>query len=460
MPSLSDLFGINAAALNTTPQRMRNLPPAPEGPGVMGKPFSPEYLQYQKPTSEWDYASGRLETPMVSPDDLIGTGIPTKLAALAKGSIPALAAGIMKPKGGVWLTDSLPPRMKSGKMPYDTSGIQRFVNENASKAERDIIESRFGKIITPDEDDLYYSEPLARAVKQHYEDPSFLPFIGRNPEVAADRWYQGPLAKYITRDMATEGDPIRALAEEGITHLGSGQIKRMPSADKQLIVDNRISQGFPPEETANTRLGKIWERIADNAVVPWRKNEYGDTVFQYMNQGAFNPKSSDGLDRLVELVKNGIRRGEINPGAASRGSFTVSDAVRYADAERRLAERNLASPDVFKEYPETGHRWFQLNKPGQFDAESDVMKNSVRGYEPTSVGGDSYGLGGFPAIESGRAKIFSLRDPAGKSIVNAEIEALPDGSHRVVQVKGRANTAPKPEYSQMIEDLKRQFEQQ
>lgn len=59
MPSLSDLFGINAAALNTTPQRMRNLPPAPEAPGVMGKPFSPEYLRYQKPTSEWDYASGK-----------------------------------------------------------------------------------------------------------------------------------------------------------------------------------------------------------------------------------------------------------------------------------------------------------------------------------------------------------------------------------------------------------------
>lgn len=35
MPSISDLFGINAAALNAAPQRIRNIPPAPK----------PEYSQ-------------------------------------------------------------------------------------------------------------------------------------------------------------------------------------------------------------------------------------------------------------------------------------------------------------------------------------------------------------------------------------------------------------------------------
>lgn len=85
------------------------------------------------------------------------------------------------------------------------------------------------------------------------------------------------------------------------------------------------------------------------------------------------------------------------------------------------------------------------------------MRNSTRGYEPTSSEGNFYGLGGFPAIESGKAKIFSLRDPAGKPIVNAEIEAPPDGTHRVKQMYGRSNTTPKPQYHEMIEDLKRQF---
>lgn len=389
MPTLSDLFGITSGAINTTPQRMRNLPPAPV-------------------KLEWDIRSGLPEPGLerVTPEEWLPPGAGMKLAALAKGGIAPLAAGIMKNKGGVWTEDSIPYWMREN---------WRKVSDNRMK----------------------------------------------DPFVAADIWASGPLKNYITRDMATEGDPIRALAEQGITHLRSDQTNRVPGINKQLIAEDRVSQGFPPGETAKTKLGKIWERIADSSVIPTGKNKYDDTVFHYLESGRdATPSMNSGLTNLRHVVEDGIRRGTIDRGSAIRGNFTVADAVRLADKERRAIEAAAAAPDVFKEYPDTGHKWVQLNKPGQFAHESDVMAHSVRGYEPAHLGGSSaYGQGGFPAIESGKAKIFSLRDPNGKAKVTVEMVRLPDGSYQVSQIKGRANTAPKPEYNQMIEDLKRQFEQ-
>ena len=52
---------------------------------VMSRPASPEYVP------EYVREPG-LEAPMVSPDDLIGTGIPSKLAALAGKALGAKSA--------------------------------------------------------------------------------------------------------------------------------------------------------------------------------------------------------------------------------------------------------------------------------------------------------------------------------------------------------------------------------
>lgn len=450
MPSLSDLFNLPKVTYNDvanlrTPERLTEA--------------MKRYAPPKEP--EWDIRSGLPEPGLgqVTPEEWLPPGAGMKLASLAKGSASLLAAGIMKPRGGVWNLQSLPYRMWRGAPPDITPSLQEYFNRHASESDiaavKPIVESWNWRDFKPDEETIR-SSIANQGILRHYKDPTYASFMTRHPQVIADRWAQGPLKNYITRDMATEGDPIRALAEEGITHLRSDQIKRMPSGEKRATIENRILQGFPAEETAKTKLGKIWERVSDASVFPGGLNEYGERVYQYSSNA---PNLSNGLSRLRDIVEDGIRRGNIDPGSVSRGNFTVADAVRYADKGRRAAEKIVLNPDVFKEYPETGHRWVQLNKPGQFAAESDAMKHSVRGYEPTSSEGVYYGLGGFPAIESGKAKIFSLRDASGKPRVTVEIEALPDGSHRAVQVKGRANTVPKPEYSQMIEDLKGQFGQ-
>jgi hypothetical protein len=92
---------------------------------------------------------------------------------------------------------------------------------------------------------------------------------------------------------------------------------------------------------------------------------------------------------------------------------------------------------VVKEYPE-GYKWVELNKPGSFATESDAMQHSVRGYEPekghedwvplSGTGGrKDYGHGGWEAIKSGKAKVYSLIDETGKPHVTVET-VRPDDS--------------------------------
>jgi hypothetical protein len=99
-----------------------------------------------------------------------------------------------------------------------------------------------------------------------------------------------------------------------------------------------------------------------------------------------------------------------------------------ANASRAAAREGLPT---YKEYPE-GYKWIELNKPGSFSQESEAMGHSVRGYEPPKghpdwtegsgdMGSSSYGHGGWEAIKSGKAKVYSLVDPKGAPHATVEV---------------------------------------
>ena len=98
------------------------------------------------------------------------------------------------------------------------------------------------------------------------------------------------------------------------------------------------------------------------------------------------------------------------------------------NASRAAAREGLPT---YREYPE-GYKWIQLNRPGAFAQESEAMGHSVRGYEPPKghpdwvegsgdAGSSGYGHGGWEAIKSGDAKVYSLVDPKGESHVTIEV---------------------------------------
>ena len=93
MPKLRDLYGIDLNRLGGY---------RPEYTSVMERPLTDFEREQRSAPIDRPYASGQLEAPMFAPDDLIGSGIPTKLAALAKGSIPAIAGIFIGPKHPSW----------------------------------------------------------------------------------------------------------------------------------------------------------------------------------------------------------------------------------------------------------------------------------------------------------------------------------------------------------------------
>lgn len=232
-----------------------------------------------------------------------------------------------------------------------------------------------------------------------------------------------------------------------------------------------------------------------------------------------DPKSSvysgeiSGLnfDHIVDVIKEDLAAGRLKP--EKLNTLSVEQAVRRtADydldlAKKMNAERASARADlpVYKEYPDEGLKWVQLNRPSDFAAESDAMGHSVRGYEPPkghpdwiAGSGDSgynqYGLGGWEAIKSGKAKVYSLVDSKGEPHVTIEVgkntyaprwddvkkymaaaeeqaKKLPDGytdadvadiatkmarensPEFIKQIKGKGNARPVGKYDQYTQDF-------
>jgi hypothetical protein len=144
-----------------------------------------------------------------------------------------------------------------------------------------------------------------------------------------------------------------------------------------------------------------------------------------------------GIDHVVDVIKQDVAAGRIRPDQLNK--LSMDQAIRRtADYNRELAQKMNSEKaalreglPVYKEYPE-GYRWIELNKPGSFNAESEAMGHSVKGYEPPKghpdwvegsgdYGSLGYGYGGWEGIKSGRAKVYSLVNQKGEPHVTVEV---------------------------------------
>jgi len=144
-----------------------------------------------------------------------------------------------------------------------------------------------------------------------------------------------------------------------------------------------------------------------------------------------------GFDHVLDVLKENLTTGRLKPEELK--NISIEQAVRKtADYDLALAKKmqeaqakKLDEMTLHKEYP-NGMKWVQLDQPGQFAAESQAMGHSVRGYEPPEghpdwipesgdSGSDYYGHGGWEAIKSGKAKVYSLVDPKGNPHTTIEV---------------------------------------
>ncbi len=196
------------------------------------------------------------------------------------------------------------------------------------------------------------------------------------PLSSLGKWINTAIPKYIKNEMGTEGDRVRALAEQGIVHKDFANNNRV--ADANALAAKRSIAGFP-EPRGISQAARGWESASDEAITsakvsdqsagtlreePWlSKLPPDETVY-----GVHEWPGALGFNHVVDVLRNKLADGTLRPESLSRMAF--HDAVRMthtanqeAEALSRKAEDagfagNLQLP-VIHEYP-SGHSWRKL----------------------------------------------------------------------------------------------------
>lgn len=408
---------------------------------------------------------------------------PVVRGALEQGGLPremAMAMGantqanVIKPKGGNWMAGSvekvLDPLVQKGiinnvSIPYgpefDAAALKRIaeLKETASQPN--------------------YTGGAGR-VAEHLERDINNP--RRANEAAINKWIQSNLTNYIKKEMATPDDPVRKLAEEGVTQLPLDTL--MPRYMSE-IREARKEAGFPdpygvmPEarlyEALSDKLigsGTVGEMINRGKGEPWMdKVDPFTKVYGVSPMDSVNFTQDLGFNHIVDVLRQDVAAGRIRPEQLNKVSMEQAVRRTYefdqemAKKMRETQAKITEGMPVVKEYPE-GYKWVELGLPKA----SDVLPEGWTMLEPKGgvmravnpagdrvIGNDmpeliknlyyrhpdtpgnprqmleealkyegntmGHCVGGYcPDVVEGKSRIFSLRDAKGEPHVTIEVQ--------------------------------------
>ena len=375
------------------------------------------------------------------------------------GSFNTQPAQVIKPKGGNWLTGDVEKQVGKMKMADTTPPETLAENQKAIDAAKRIMGN----------------DPAAqRAIAQMENEMS----VNKRNNAIND-WIDRNLTNYIKKEMATPEDPVRKLAEQGITHkVDLGDYRT--SAGTTLL-RKRGEAGFPLEGMGQSDLAKQWENLADYSFIskpakdvsseryPWVSKLDPDTPVYGGVKQDINQHLS--FDHIVDVLRQDVREGRIRPEQLNKVS--MEQAVRrtheydmeQAKKMREAAIKNQEGFPVHKEYPE-GYKWVELKTPEALTelppthqlepyeskvhggtayrvvnketgmkgegfktperATQEFLKShsEERLAEALKYEGDTMGhcVGGYcPDVLEGRSRIYSLRDARGEPHVTVEV---------------------------------------
>lgn len=428
------------------------------------RPGSPESKAYEtmawaNPLQAAVFAPAQTARMVASP---IGQATLGGLAALTLPGVnmpSAFAAGnIIKPTGGQWLGTGEGGTLRRVLNSLKREGTDLDPSKSITQKQFNTIERAFPELIY----DYGNAQNVAGRHTMHYAS-DFWPWVqkerpqhfadlmeGRFPHAALNRWIDGPLRKYILRDLATEGDPVRALAERGVLH-----VDRQPGYFIQSYAKKaRNLAGFPEEGSAQHPLAKSWEALADTIVAPskaaaWQRHgdnlpreiksdtawlaktppdtpvynlkDWGDTATQDLGldhlldelSNALNPQS--GLPRELLLKPNSLQRLSM-PQAVEH----VARINAWREAQKVAANQELANrAAVVREYAENnpkGLRWVELKANTDIPLPDDIKvkpgKNGIWFME--SADGIQTRLGSFDDVPLQQQKAAAEKAAIGK----------------------------------------------
>ena len=437
-------------------QKRRSVPSLGWGEKVRGAlarstPRSQAELSPIQDTSAAEEITRAINPLFLSPRNLSPL---TTLAALS--GAPGTSLSIVKPRGGNWMSG--PGSEMENALNYLKKGSQDNFRTLVSKG-----------MMTPE---------AAQS----------------RPEYALNQWIEGPLTRYIKRDLATEGDPIRKLLEQdrSISHLPLQQILQsnvgwVPSK----AIRHRKTEGYPEVGMGQGQYGKAWENLADAMV----GSQSARDTQRYYSQELNHPMAAEwvknlppeskiydfagdeapewlGLSHLTDELWNAARPDSDLPAhlrltPEQFKQMGIEKAVRHVadiNAHRmgqkaESAKEMLSGPGVIpvREYAENnpkGLRWVEI---GDTDPEHpneavyDALKKQLK-YEGDTMG---HCVGGYcEDVIGGQSRIFSLRDAKGEPHVTVEVQPGGEGTgHTLMQIKGKQNRAPNDEYLPFVQDF-------
>jgi len=193
---------------------------------------------------------------------------------------------------------------------------------------------------------------------------------GKTPSHYLNKFVDKKILPYIKNDMATPHDPVRELADKGISHMQQRPREEwMPVEPDNLIVPEtyvrREKAGLPKEGFAKTPLGQQWENYSDEAIRsksarmhvkqgesssafdsakwnldhnPWLKDVPPDTPV-YVAGSSDQMTRGLGFDHLMDELRNAINPNSELP-ANLRLKPEALDKVTLTQAIERVAKIN------------------------------------------------------------------------------------------------------------------------
>jgi hypothetical protein len=330
----------------------------------------------------------------------------------------AAQRGVVKAPGGNWLNEHVLDRELEG---LKTSKMRGHRSAEANLAE--MIKT------WPESEILKLPESQQRLVR--------LSFDNLRQDVALNKWVDSNLGNYVKKQMGTEGDPVRALAEQGITHKNLPNYGGTPS---ELLKRRRSEAGFPEHGMATSPEARAWEHASDIAIrskPAWKINDPAEveknqwlqkvpdrTPINYLGVGATEDL---GFDKIVQSLQEDMIAGNIRPEQLNKISmpdavqrvFTKKEAERKAkEAAELLAIKANLSLNPYKEYP-SGHKWVELPDPFSSPENLKVVQDigCQGGWCTQEV--DNAELYGSHAAGS---KLYALLDPSGKPHIQTHVK--------------------------------------
>jgi len=211
-------------------------------PDEMGSVLDPLTAR-RRAGAEYGFPVGTVAqvAPALGPlSKLAATGARAGARNLAVPSTLGRQAGVIKAPGGNWLSGSV---------------------EDALKPLR--VQEEYGGALPARIQEFNYTPEQAEAV-----------YARGAPQRALNNWIDKQLTRYVKSDMATERDPIRALAERNVSHLPIADLEDSAQWIPEHLGASRREAGFPPEGLARSQAAKGWEGAADVSVGVERAGDF------------------------------------------------------------------------------------------------------------------------------------------------------------------------------------------